>query len=425
MDVQKPSAIKKLLSILGPGFITGAADDDPTAIAAYTQAGAQFGYGQLWTALYTLPFMTVIQEACGRIGLVTGKGLAGVMKMHYSKRVLFAVVSLLLVANTINLGADLGAMAASGQLLVDVPFSVWLVGITTLTLVLEVFVSYQSYAKFLKYLTLFLLAYVAVAFLVRQDWTAIAFATLVPSVAFNKTYLLSVLAIVGTNISPYLFFWQAGEEVEEEVTHHQLRMMGKGMPRVGRADVKKMKFDTAIGMIFSNLIVFFIAVAAASAFGGAHIESIETPAQAALALRPLAGDFASALFAIGVIGSGLLAIPVLAGSASYALAESFGWKEGLYRKLKQAHGFYGIVAVATFIGLLLNFSPIHPFRMLVYSAALNAIVAPVMLVVILRIANSRKIMGEFVSSRLSNALVVLATILVGGATISFIWTLLA
>ncbi len=413
--------IKKLFKYLGPGFITGAADDDPTAIVVYTQAGAKFGYGQLWTALFTLPFMTVIQEMSGRIGMVTGKGLAGVIKAHYSKKLLYGAVFLLIVANTINIGADLGAMAASGQLIFKVPFIFWLVGITVFTLLMEIFISYKTYAKFLKYLALFLLSYVIVAFIVKQDWHQIFFSTFIPRISLNKIYLLSLLAILGTNISPYLFFWQASEEVEEKIADHKIKIMGRGMPKTGQADIRKMNLDTIIGMVFSNIIVFFIVIAAASTLGRYGIANIQTADQAALALQPLAGNFASILFAIGIIGSGLLAVPVLAGSASYALAESFGWKEGLYRKFKQAHGFYGILTIATLIGLLMNFISISPFQLLIYAAALNAIIAPLLLIFILFISNNKKIMGEFTNSPLSNIFGWFITIIMAVAALSFIW----
>jgi NRAMP (natural resistance-associated macrophage protein)-like metal ion transporter len=410
--------IKNVLKAMGPGFISGAADDDPTAIAAYTQAGAQFGYRQLWTALFTFPFMTAIQEMSGRIGMVTGKGLAGVMKEHYSKKFLYVAVTILLVANIINIGADLGAMAAAGQMLLGIPFIFWLFGMTVFTLVMEIFISYRTYAKFLKYLALILVSYIIVAFIVKQDWSAIALSTFIPHVSFNSVFMLSLVAILGTNISPYLFFWQADEEVEEEILHHKIVSMGRGVPKTNQNDFKRLKIDTAIGMLFSNIIVFFICIAAASTLGIHNITDIQTPAQAAQALRPLAGDFAYILFAIGIIGSGLLAVPVLAGSASYAIAESFNWKEGLYRKLKKAHGFYGIIAIATFVGLLINFFSIQPFQLLVYAAALNAILAPPLLIFILFIANNKKIMGQHTNSWISNTLGILITILMFVASIA-------
>lgn len=417
--------IKKFLGILGPGFISGASDDDPTAIAAYTQAGARFGYSQLWTALFTFPFMTVIQEMCGRIGLITGKGLAGVIRTHYSRSFLYFAVFLLLIANTINIGADLGAMAASAQLILGIPFIFWLIIITVITLIMEIFVSYQVYVSVLKYFALTLVSYIAVAFIVHQDWNRILIATFIPFFSFDKAYLLSIAAILGTNISPYIFFWQAGEEVEEEVVHNRLRSMGRGIPKVYSKDLKNLKIDTFIGMLFSNIIIFFIGVTAASTLGKNGILNIETPAQAAAALRPLAGNFASILFTIGILGSGFLAVPVLAGSASYALSEAFGLKEGLYRKFTQAHGFYGIITISTLIGLLINFTPIKPFTMLVYAAALNAILAPPLLVFILFISNDKKIMGEHTNSWISNLMGILITIIMIVASVLLIRSLLA
>lgn len=417
--------VKKLFKYLGPGFIAGASDDDPTAIVAYTQAGAKFGYGQLWTALFTLPFMTVIQEMSGRIGLVTGKGLAGVIKTHYSKKLLYIAVFSLLIANIINIGADLGAMAASGQLLFKIPFIFWIIGITVFTLFMEIFISYKTYAKFLKYLALFLLSYVVVAFIVEQDWRQVFFSTFIPNISLNKAYLLCLLAILGTNMSPYIFFWQADEEVEEKIANHKIKVMGRDIPKTGKADIKKMDLDIAIGMIFSNIIVFFIAIVAASTLGKYGITDIQTADQAALALQPLAGNFASILFAIGVIGSGLLAVPVLAGSASYALAESFGWREGLYRRFKQAHGFYGVIIIATLIGLFMNFISISPFQLLIYAAALNAIIAPILLVFIIFISNNKKIMGKHTNSLLSNILGWLIAIVMAIVSIAFIWSYFA
>lgn len=394
----------KFLRILGPGLITGAADDDPSGIATYSQAGAQFGYGQLWTAPFSFPFMAVIQEMCGRIGMVTGKGLAGVLRKHYAPPVLYFSVILLILANTINIGANLGAMAASGQLILNIPFPILLLAITVVTLALEILVSYRVYAKFLKYLTFSLFAYVVTVFIVKQDWTKIVFSTLIPSFSLNKAYLFNIVAILGTTISPYLFFWQAGEEVEEEVAHHKLRMMGKGVPKIGRYDIAQMRRDTIFGMFFSNLVMFFIIVTTASTLNINGITNIETAPQAAQALRPFAGDFAFLLFALGIIGTGFLAVPVLAGSASYALTEAFGWKEGLYRKFSHAQGFYGVIIVATLIGFIVNFTPIKPFTLLYYTAVINGICAPPLLILIMLIGNNKTIMKEHTNSRFSNLL---------------------
>jgi len=389
---------------LGPGFITGASDDDPTAIAAYTQAGAQFGYSQNWTALFTFPLMVTVQEMCGRIGLVTGKGLAGVLRQYYPKPMVYLAVFLLFVSNTINIGADLGIMAASGQLLVPLPFVVWLTVITVVTLLIEIFVSYKVYARYLKYLALTLLSYVAVAFLVQQDWREVISSIVVPTITWNKDYMLNLMAILGTNLSPYLFFWQADEEAEEEVEHGKIRSMGRGVPKITNKDVANMRSDTMLGMLFSNVVVLFIGITAASTLGKAGITSITTPAQAALALEPLAGKFTFMLFTLGILGSGLLAVPVLASSASYALSESFGWKEGLYRKFNQAHGFYGVIILATIVGLIVNIFRINPIQMLLYSAALNGILAPILLVFIMLICNNHQVVGERTNNRSTNLL---------------------
>lgn len=415
--------LKKIAKLIGPGFITGASDDDPSGIATYAQTGAQFGYQQLWTAFLTTPFMVAIQEMCGRIGMVTGRGLAGVIREHYARPFLYGAVTLLVVANGVNIGADLGAMASVGQMLVGLPFAVWLVGIAVLTLLLEVFVSYRTYAKYLKYLTLSLLTYVLVTFIVKQDWSQIFYSTIIPHIKLSREYIFNLVAIFGTTISPYLFFWQASEEVEEEVAHHKLRTMGKGVPRITPGDVKQMDRDTVVGMIFSNLIMFFIIVTAASTLHLNGITNIETASQAAEALRPLAGDFAYILFALGVLGTGLLAIPILAGSASYAIAEAAGWKEGLYRKFKQAHGFYGVMALATLLGILVNFTPIKPFQMLYYTAALNGVLAPPLMIMILLIANNKKVMGQYTNTRVSNVMGWLITLVMGAGAITLIFTL--
>jgi NRAMP (natural resistance-associated macrophage protein)-like metal ion transporter len=415
--------IKGFLKVLGPGFVTGAADDDPTAIAAYTQSGAQFGYKLLWTSLFTIPFMTVVQQMCGKIGAVTGKGLAHVIKEHYSKKVLYGTVILLLIANIINIGADLGAMAATTQLLFKIPFTLLLLIITLGTLAIQIFIPYKNYVKYLKYLTLTLLSYIIVAFLVNQQWSEIALYTFIPHISFTKDYLLSVLAILGTNISPYLFFWQASEEVEEEVGTNKIKSMGEDTPRVTTGNINKLKIDTMVGMIFSNIIVFFICITAASTLGAHGITDIQTPSQAAKALLPLAGNLTFLLFTIGIMGSGLLAVPVLAGSSAYAVSENFGWKEGLYLNLKNAYGFYVVIAMATIVGLFVNFLGIKPFQMLVYAAALNAVLAPPLLILIILISNNKKIIGKFKNSKLANALGIFITLLMFIASVGFFLSL--
>ena len=398
----KQSRFKRFLRALGPGFITGAADDDPSGIGTYAQTGAAFGYAQLWFALFVTPFMIAVQEMCGRIGLVTGKGLSGIIRKHYSPLLLTATVFLLFAANTVNIGADLGAMADAMALVTGMPSIGWLIAFTMLILVLEVFISYRTYAKVLKVLCASLLAYVLAAFTVTEPWGEILRATLLPSFSFTQEYLVNLVALFGTTISPYLFFWQADEEVEEEVLQKKIADMGRGVPEVTRRDMGSMRFDTAFGMIFSNLMTFFIITTAATTLGTHGIRTVATAAEAAAMLQPLAGRFASLLFAAGIIGTGLLAVPVLAGSASYAISEAFGWKEGLFRTFRQAPGFYGVIVASTAIGLLVNLLKVPAFQMLYYSAIFNGIIAPPLLVIILLISNNRSVMGGRVNSRLSN-----------------------
>ncbi len=414
---------RKFLKVLGPGLITGASDDDPSGIATYSQTGAQFGYDQLWMAVFTFPFQNVIQEMCGRIGMVTGKGLAGVIRKYYGRPLLSMAVFLLLIANTINIGADLGAMAAAGQLVLHVPFLVLLLAVTAVTLILEVFVTYKTYVRYLKYLTFSLFAYIVAALVIHQHWKSIAFATVVPTISLSRDYLMNIVAVLGTTISPYLFFWQAGEEVEEEVAAGKLRQMGAGVPRIHLKDIREMRLDTAVGMFFSNVVMWFIIVTTASTLHLNNILNVNTADQAAQALKPIAGDFAFALFALGIIGTGFLAVPVLAGSASYAIAEALGWKEGLYRKLTQAHGFYGVITVATLIGLLVNFTSIKPFQMLYYTAVLNGVCAPPLMVLIMLIGNNRTIMGKHTNSRLANVAGWVITGAMGAAAVGLLLAL--
>ncbi len=422
--MKKQLKFSKILKTIGPGFISGASDDDPSGIATYSQTGTQFGYRQLWTALFSYPFMVAVQEMCGRIGLVTGNGLAGVIKNNYSKKILYFAVTLLLIANTINIGADLGAMASSAELLLGIPFAILLIFMTLLTLLLEIFISYRTYAKFLKYLTLSLLAYVVVVFIVKQDWKTVAVSTFLPSFSWDENYLLNIVAILGTTISPYIFFWQADEEVEEEIAHHKIKAIGIGSPKIKDGDIKAMRLDTIVGMLFSNLVMYFIIITSASTLGANGAIHIETADQAAQALRPLAGDFAYLLFALGIIGTGLLAVPVLAGSASYALSETLNWKAGLSKKFRDARGFYGIITVATLVGLLVNFTPIKPFQMLYYTAVLNGICAPPLIIIILLIANNKKIMGKYINNRISNTLGIMIAIIMSVAAIGLIYSMI-
>lgn len=414
--------LKKVLKVIGPGFITGASDDDPSGIGTYSQTGAQFGYSQLWTMFFAFPFMIVVQEMCGRIGMVTGKGIAVIVRDHYAKWILYISVFLLLVANTINIGADLGAMASSGQLVFHIPFIFWLIVMTVITILLEIFVPYPAYAKILKYLTFSLFAYFAVAFIVHQDWTKILVATVIPSFSFSKDYIMNIVALLGTTISPYLFFWQADEEVEEEVQNKRLKAMGVGIPRLFKKDIREMRLDTFAGMFFSQIVTFFIIVSTASTLHVHGIFNIVTADQAAEALRPFAGEWAFLLFALGVVGTGFLAVPVLAGSAAYAIAETFHWKEGLARKLKQAYGFYGVIAFATLAGLLVNFTPIKPFQMLYYTAIVNGVVAPPLMILIMFIGNNKTIMGEHTNSKFSNIFGWIITVAMGLSALALLWS---
>ena len=416
--------IKKILKFFGPGFVTGASDDDPSGIATYSQTGAIFGFSQLWIALFSFPLMVGIQEMCGRIGLVTGRGLAGVIKKHYSRPILYIAVLVLFIANTVNIGANLGAMADVAGLLFGIPFIFWLIGMTVLTLALEVFVSYKVYSKYLKYLAFSLFAYVLAAFVVRQNWEQIITSTIVPTFSLSDGFLLNIVAILGTTISPYLFFWQETEEVEEEVERGKIMGIGRGIPKVSRRDIREMRMDTVVGMFFSNLVMFFIIATVASTLYASGIHNINTADQAAEALIPLAGNFAYLLFAAGIIGTGLLSVPILAGSASYALAEALGWREGLYRKFRQAHGFYGAITIATLVGLLVNFLHIPPFKMLYYTAVLNGIAAPPLLIIILLVSNNKKIMGGRTNSLLSNTLGTLIAVIMSLAALALLFNLL-
>lgn len=415
--------VRKFIKILGPGFITGASDDDPAGIATYSQTGAIFGFSQAWTALFTTPLMAAVQEMAGKIGLVTGKGLAGVIRTHYSKKILYFSVLLLFIANTINIGADLGAMAASAQLIFNLPFIFFLLGFGFLTLLLEIFVSYKTYSKYLKFLTFSLFSYVSTAFIINVDWRHVLFSTLIPTLKFSKDYLFNIVAILGTTISPYLYFWQASEEVEEEVSENKIMQMGKGRPRVSSEEIKELSVDTVVGMIFSNLIMWFIIITTGATLYANGIHSIRSAQDAAQALRPLAGDFAFLLFALGIIGTGLLAVPILAGSASYAVSEAFGWKEGLYKKARSAPGFYAVIALATLLGILFNFFEINPIQALYYSAVINGLIATPILIMVFLISNNKKIMNHRVNNTALNILGIITIIAMSIASLALIFSL--
>lgn len=420
--------LNKILRIFGPGLITGAADDDPSGIATYTQTGAQFGYGQLWTALFMYPLMTAIQEASARIGAVTGKGLATVIRQNYSKKILYTVVALVVVANTINIGADIGAMAAAIQLIVPLPFFVLAIIPTIAILILEIFTSYVVYSKILKWLTLSLLAYPITAFIVGQPWGEIIKATFVPHFELNFSFLFILTGVLGTTISPYMFFWEASEEVEEEIEQKRLSKSG-GIPKISSYFIKNLRLDNVIGMFASNMTTWFIIVVGAAVLHNNGVTNIATAADAAKALEPLVNNFpnsgflAKTIFAVGIIGLGLLGIPVLAGSASYALSEAFNWNEGLYRKLKQAHGFYGVIIIATLVGLLINFIGIDPIKALIFAAVFNGVSAVPLIFLIGKIARSKKIMGDYKSGNLSNTLVWVTFIAMAASALAMFLTI--
>lgn len=408
---------------LGPGLTTGAADDDPSGIATYSEVGAKYGFQMLWLATLTFPLMAVVQEMCARIGLVTGQGLAGNIKDLYPRWVLHLCTALLFIANVFNIGADLGAMAAAAQLLsAHVPFEGYVIFFAVLGLVLQIFTSYKTYAQYLKWLALVLLAYVVTAFFVDIDVKAVARAAVIPTITFSREQLLLITAVLGTTISPYLFFWQTSQEVEEKI------LAGRDTIETRRGsnpvEIKKMRIDVWSGMFLSNVIMFFIIVVCGATLFSQDI-TITTAADAAAALEPLAGRWATLLFAIGIIGTGFLAVPVLAGSASYALAESFDWKEGLYRKFNDAYGFYAVIILSVLVGLAINFLQLDPIRMLVYSAVVNGLVAPLILGLIVHISSQRAVMGEWANGRVVRFLGWFLTVGMTIAGIATIFSLVA
>lgn len=385
---------------LGPGLTTGASDDDPSGIATYSQTGAQYGFQLLWLSVVTFPLMSVVQEMCARIGLVTGRGLAGNIRIHFPKRILYVSTLMLFAANAFNIGADLGAMAKAVQLLQpSFDYNALVIGFALFSLILQIFMPYAKYARYLKWLALVLLAYVASALLAQLNWGDVLKNAAMPSIKFDKEQILLITAILGTTISPYLFFWQTSQEVEERKLEGRTNAVKDHKPNPHA--IQNMRVDVWSGMFLSNLVMFFIIAATGGILFSQGITNIESAAQAAEALRPFAGDATYYLFAIGIIGTGLLAIPVLAGSSSYAVSESFGWKEGLGRTFKQAHAFYGILIVSMLVGLGINFIGIDPIKALIYSAIANGIVAPVVLALIVIISSNRKIMGSWTNRRLT------------------------
>ena len=389
---------KRLFRALGPGLITGASDDDPSGIGTYSQAGAQFGFAISWTMLFSYPLMVAIQETSARIGRTTGHGIAGTIRAHYPAWLLHCAVGLLFIANTINIGADLSAMGDAVQLLIGGPRALYVAVLAFLCAGLQIFVSYERYAPLLKWMTLSLFAYFASLAVVKVDWLALARGVFIPTLSTDTDFWTTVVAVLGTTISPYLFFWQAAQECEEIRARPERQALRKA-PRQGASELDRIRTDTYIGMGFSNLVALAIIATTAATLFPAGIHEIHTSAEAAAALKPLAGEFAFVLFALGIIGTGMLAIPVLAGSSAYALAEAFQWPHGLAKQPEQARGFYGTIAIATVVGVLLNFLPIDPIQALFLSAVLNGIIAAPLMVIIMLMASRRRIMGRFVIGR--------------------------
>jgi NRAMP (natural resistance-associated macrophage protein)-like metal ion transporter len=406
-----------LLKSLGPGLVTGAADDDPSGIATYSQVGAQFGYGLAWTMLFSFPLMTVIQSIAARIGCISGHGIAYNLRRHYSPWLLRAVVFLLLIANVINLGADLGAMGAALGLLIGGPVHLYTVVFAVVCVVLEIYISYARYAAVLKWATLCLFAYVAVVFAAHVPWGTALAGTLIPHFVFDKPHAMAMVAVLGTTISPYLFFWQAGQEVEELRRRHVKALCTT--PRDAGPELSRIRTDTVVGMGISNLIALCIIFATAATLNVNGVTDIETSAQAAEALRPVAGVFTFALFAAGIIATGMLAVPVLAGSAAYGVSEVFGWTEGLDRRPKEAKAFYATIAVAALGGVALNFTAIDPVKALYWSAVVNGVLAAPVMAVMMLIAMNRRIMGWLTLPRPMLVVGWLATIVMALATIGF------
>jgi NRAMP (natural resistance-associated macrophage protein)-like metal ion transporter len=419
--------IKNFFKVFGPGVITGAADDDPSGIATYTQTGAKYGYGQLWTAIVMLPLMVAIQEACARIGAVNGHGLAAVIKANYSKKVLYSAVLLVVIANIINIGADIGAIAAAAQLIISVNFIILTLSFTALILILEIFTTYQVYSRILKWLALTLLAYPFTLFIISKPWHTIITATFLPHIELNFEFFFIITGVLGTTISPYMFFWQAAQEVEEEKSKHLISRYKT--PKIGTKFIRNLRLDNFTGMIFSEFATWSMIVVAATVLHQNGIINVASAADAAKALEPLVHTFPNAgfisklIFAVGIIGLGLLAIPVLSGSAAYAMSEAFNMKQGLNLKLKNAYGFYGVIIIATLVGLMINFIGINPIKALVFTAVFNGVAAVPLIFLIARIARNKKIMGEYRSGWLSNAVVWITFVIMLASAVAMFYSL--
>ncbi len=418
---QEPPLLKRFFHLLGPGLITGASDNDPSGVATYSQAGAKFGFGMLWTMVFVYPFMGGIQDISARVGRVTGHGIAGNLRRYYPKWLTFAIAFLMVFANTVNLGADIGAMGEAVQLVSGAPAFLFAIGFAILSVVLQVTVPYSRYAAILKWLTLTLFAYVAVVFAVKVPWGEALKGTLLPAISFDSDYLTMLIAILGTTISPYLFFWQASQEVEEVEINRDEQPLIKA-PEQAAEQLDRIRWDTYSGMAFSNVVAFFIILTAAATLHTQGKTEIQSAAEAAQALRPIAGDFATLLFSLGIIGTGLLAIPVLAGSAAYAVGEAMKLPTGLDQHPLEAKGFYAVLAVATLLGLGIAVSPINSIDALFWAAVANGVVAPPVMVMLMLMTTNRRIMRQFTLSRRLRILGWMATVLMSVATIGFFAT---
>ncbi len=409
--------------LLGPGLTTGASDDDPSGIATYSQTGAQYGFGLLWLAAFTFPLMAIVQEMCARIGIVTGRGLAGNIRVHFGRKILYISTLCLFAANTFNIGADIGAMANAVQLLdPHVKFTLLAIGFTIFILLLQIFTPYVRYARYLKWLALVLFAYILSAVLAHPAWTTVFKYSVLPHISFSKTELLLICAILGTTITPYLFFWQTSQEIEEEIAIGKTTIK----QRMGseKGPIKKMRIDVWSGMFLSNVVMFFIIAACASVLFKHGITNINTAAQAADALRPFAGSATFWLFSAGIIGMGLLGIPVMAAASAYALSESLGKRQGLNSKLGQASAFYGIIIISMGLGLALNFLGLNPIKALIYSAVLNGIVAPIIIALVVLLSRNPKVMGEWTNGKFSNVFGWVAVGLMAVSGLAAIYSLL-
>jgi NRAMP (natural resistance-associated macrophage protein)-like metal ion transporter len=413
--IQKHDA--SFMSTLGPGLVTGASDDDPSGIGTYSQVGSAYGLGLLWMAAYLFPMIVAVQETTARIGTVTQKGLAQVIGRRFGRRVLYPLVAILVIATTVNLGADIGAMVAALQLLVPMNFLAGVVGLTIAMTALEILVPYHRYAPILKWLTVSLLAYVVTAVVIKPDWWLVLRSSVVPSVQFNVGFLAAAVAVMGTTITPYCFFWQASQETEQTRDEGAL---GDFRNAVLTQEISTMRKDTFVGMAWSNVVMLFIIVTTAFVLHDHGIINIDSAAKAAMALRPLAGSFASLLFTVGIFGVGLLAVPVMAGASAYAVAELFRFNEGLSKKFKDAKGFYWVIVASMFVGMTLNFIGINPIKALYWAAILNGITAPILMFFIFRIGNDEGIMGRFTSPRWVNIFGWIATALMGAGAIALV-----